>query len=155
MTYISYFNVILIFIKNFFGVKIFLWEIFESVFLRIQRPPLSFGIKISPINSFQSFIMSKTRKSAAAPQQPTAGLVQANQAILCKKEGEVTGVLLTTQVRIKAQFEIVNGKVYFTPFASLDEQFVKDDNAQVAFFGKKELGDERFESFLEAIQYLL
>lgn len=98
--------------------------------------------------------MSKTRKSAAAPAAATAGLVEANQAILCKKEGEVSGVLLTTQKRIKAQFEIVDGKVFFTPFASLDEQFVKDDEAQVAFFGKKELG-ERFESFLEAIQYLL
>lgn len=98
--------------------------------------------------------MSNRRNSNRAPQ-PTQGWVEAQAAVLCKKDGEVSGVILTTQVRIKAQHEFVNGKVFFKPFSSLDEQFAKDDDAQVAFFGKKELGDTDFETFLQGIQYLL
>lgn len=98
--------------------------------------------------------MSSRNRRTAAPQ-PTEGWVEAQGAVLCKKDGEVSGVILTTQVRIKAQHEFVNGKVFFKPFSSLDEQFAKDDDAQVAFFGKKELGEEDFEAFLQGIQYLL
>ena len=98
--------------------------------------------------------MSNRRNSIPAPQ-PTEGWVEAQAAVLCKKDNEVSGILLTTQSRIKAEYEVVNGKVFFKPFASLDEQFQKDKTAQCAFFGRKEMGNETFEAFHESIKYLL
>jgi hypothetical protein len=98
--------------------------------------------------------MSGKKQTIKAPQ-PTEGWVEAQAAVLCKKDNEVTGILLTTQTRIKAEFEVVDGKVFFKPFASLDEQFKKDETARCAFFGRKEMGNETFEAFMKSVQYLL
>jgi hypothetical protein len=98
--------------------------------------------------------MSKPRKGATAPAvettpaSATSGMEAAATCALCKTENKVTGLILSTKERVKPTYAIVDGKVMFKGFKSLDAQFGTKDDEQVAFYSPKLIGEEEFAALL-------
>lgn len=82
-------------------------------------------------------------------QTPTpSNMVAAVSASLCLKDNKLSGIILSTRDAHKDNDEVnvVDGKVVFVGFASLDEQFTNETQA-VRFVHKKH---PKFEMIVEA-----
>ncbi len=78
-------------------------------------------------NLFVNFINSNTM-SKKTPVQQASNMVAAASASLCFKENKLSGIILSTRDVLKDndEIEVIDGKVVFVGFASLDEQFTNE-----------------------------
>lgn len=85
-------------------------------------------------------------KTAQVQQQ--SNMVAAASASLCFKNNILSGIILSTRdvVKDNDEVDVVDGKVVFVGFASLDEQFT-DETQMVRFVHNKH---PKFEMIVEA-----
>jgi hypothetical protein len=100
--------------------------------------------------------MSNSRKGATAPAVETTPATETLQMFaaatcaLCKKNEQVSGLILSTKQRVKPTFTIENGKVMFGGFKSLDAQFGTASDEHIAFYSPDNIGKEEFARLLAA-----
>jgi hypothetical protein len=86
--------------------------------------------------------------SKKTPVQQASNMVAAASASLCFKNNVLSGIILSTRDVLKDndEIDVVDGKVVFVGFASLDEQFT-DETQMVRFVHYKH---PKFEMIVEA-----